>query len=469
MTSKRLTIIPALLLAGLTSCQKESSRTNFVIINLDDAGYGDFDFNGAYGDFPTPNISELAREGMRFTHCLAAQPISGPSRCGLMSGCYPNRVNFFENPNPEDNWGLHPDEMTIAELVKQKGYATAIVGKWHLGHKLPLLPLQRGFDEFYGLPYSNDMWPYHVCDYHGYDLPLMSGNDTLALNSDQSLLTTDYTTHAVEFIRKNKGKPFLLYVAHTMPHVPLAVSDKFKGKSGIGLYGDVIMELDWSVGEVLKALRENGIEKRTLVIFTSDNGPWLCYGEHGGSAGGYREGKQMTYEGGNHVPCVMYWKGRIQPGAICNKLISHIDFLPTIAQISGAALPDHKIDGVNILPLIDGVPGANPRESFAYYYKRNDLEAVTDGVYKLVFPHKRKTYEGTFPGKDGAAGPMLVAETKTCELYDLRRDPGERYNVYDSYPEVVERLNRIADQYRADLGDDLRGIQSQNRRPIGRF
>lgn len=437
--------------------------TNVVIINLDDAGYGDFSYNGAYG-YSTPHIDKLARDGMQFTHFLAAQPISGASRAGLLTGCYPNRIGMHGAPFPNSDRGLNSIEMTLAELVKQKGYATAIFGKWHLGDAEKFLPLQHGFDEYYGLPYSNDMNPKVSDIFPG--LPLIEGNKVIEVNPDQSQFTTNYTERSVDFIKRNKKKPFFLYLAHSMSHVPLAVSDKFKGKSEQGLYGDVMMELDWSVEQVMKTLRDLGLEENTLVVLTSDNGPWICYGNHAGSTGGLREGKAATFDGGNRVPCVMYWKGTIPSGTVCNKLTSNIDIFPTVAAITKAKLPKHKIDGVNILPLLKGDFEANPRKSFVYYFKKNNLEAVTDGSFKLVYPHKHRTYAFA-PGKDGKKGKLMNVKFKQTELYDLRRDPGERYNVIDQYPDVVKKLNGIAKEMRKDLGDDLKKIKATNARPCG--
>ncbi|MCD7849155.1 MAG: sulfatase [Parabacteroides sp.] len=453
-------------LGSLPLCSQAADYTNFIIINLDDVGYGDFSFNGAYG-YTTPNIDRMAAEGVRFTHFLAGQPISGASRAGLLTGCYPNRIGFAGAPGPDSNYGIHPEEMTMGELLKQKGYSTAVFGKWHLGSQRQFLPLQNGFDEYYGLPYSNDMWPFHPQQgevFNFPDLPTYDGNEVAGYNTDQSRFTTDYTTRSVNFIKKNKNKPFLLYLAHSMPHVPLAVSDKFKGKSEQGLYGDVMMEIDWSVGEVLKTLRELGLEENTLVVLTSDNGPWVNYGNHAGSAGGLREAKATTFDGGNRVPCVMYWKGKIQPGTTCNKLASNIDLFPTLAEISGAPLPQRKIDGVSILPLIKGEKGANPRESFVYYYNKNDLEAVTDGQFKLVFPHKYVTYGAFVPGNDGQPGQLTNLQLYKAEMYDLRRDPGERYDVITQYPEEAARLMKIADRMREELGDNLTRQKGKERR-----
>lgn len=380
--------------SGLSLSAMAQKPTNFVIINLDDVGYGDFSFNGTYG-YQTPHIDRMAAEGMRFTHFLVAQPISGASRAGLLTGCYPNRIGFHGAPGPAWEWGIHPEEMTLGEVMKQKDYATAVYGKWHLGDAHPFMPLQNGFDEYYGLPYSNDMWPFHPQQgeiFNFPDLPTYEGNEIVGYNTDQTRFTTDYTNRIVDFIKKNKDRPFFVYLAHSMPHVPLAVSDKFKGKSEQGLFGDVMMEIDWSVGEVWKALQENGLEENTLVILTSDNGPWANYGNHAGSAGGLREAKATTFDGGNRVPCIMYWKGQIAPGTTCNKLASNIDLLPTLAELSGAPLSGRKIDGVSLVPLIRREKDANPREYFAYYFNKNDLEAVTDGLFKLVFPHRYTTY-----------------------------------------------------------------------------
>ncbi len=447
-----------------------ASPTNIVLINLDDVGYGDFSFNGAYG-YKTPNIDRMAAEGMRFTHFLACQPISGASRAGLLTGCYPNRIGFSGAPGPGSDYGVHPDEMTMAELLKQKDYKTAIFGKWHLGDAKEFLPLQNGFDEYYGLPYSNDMWPFHPQQgtvFNFPDLPTYEGNEKIGYNTDQTKFTTDYTTRAVNFIKQNKDEPFFLYLAHSMPHVPLAVSDKFKGKSEQGLFGDVMMEIDWSVGEVFKALRELGLEENTLVILTSDNGPWTNYGNHAGSAAGLREAKAVTFDGGNRVPCVMYWKGKIEPGATCNKLASNIDLLPTLAEITEVPLPKRKIDGVSILPLMKGEANAKPRESFTYFFNRNDLEAVTDGMFKLVFPHRYVTYGAHVPGVDGQPGKLTVLELKESELYDLRRDPGERYDVLSQNPEVAEKLMKIADKMRIELGDNLTSITGKENREAGK-
>lgn len=465
MKGKAILLTAATAFSGVAMA---ADYTNIILVNLDDVGYGDFSCNGASG-YLTPNIDRLAAQGMRFTHFLAVQPVSGASRAGLLTGCYSNRIGFSGAPGPDSKYGIHAEEMTMGELLKQKGYSTAIFGKWHLGCQHQFLPLQNGFDEYYGLPYSNDMWPYHPQQgevFNFPDLPTYEDNEIVGYNLDQSRLTTDYTTRSVNFIKKNKDKPFFLYLAHNMPHVPLAVSDKFKGKSEQGLFGDVMMEIDWSIGEIWKTVQKLGLEENTLIVITSDNGPWINYGNHAGSAAGLREAKGTTFEGGNRVPCIMYWKGHIQAGTICNRLASNIDLFPTFAEITDAPLPERKIDGVSLLPLMEGVEGANPRESFVYYYNRNDLEAVTDGEFKLVFPHKHVTYEAYAPGNDGMPGKVVTAEVRASELYDLRRDAGERYNVLHQYPERAAKLMRIADKMRQELGDDLTRVKgTENREP----
>jgi arylsulfatase len=298
-------------------------------------------------------------------------------------------------------------------------------------------------------------------------LPLIEGNEKIRefhTLDDQAEITTLYTERAVHFIGQNRKNPFFLYLAHSMPHVPLAASAKFRGKSAQGLYGDVMMEIDWSVGEIMKALHKYGLEKNTLVIFTSDNGPWLNFGDHGGSAGGLREGKGSSYEGGQRVPCIMRWPGVIPGGVVCNQLASTIDILPTVATIAGAPLPERKIDGVSILPLLKGDQTASPRVSFLYYYRRNSLEAIRLGEWKLVFAHPGRTYQGFRPGTGGYPGGTNENFPFEEALYDLRRDPGERYDVKAFYPEVVSRLRELAAAARDDLGDDLQQAPGKNRR-----
>ena len=458
-------VLPAAALLSIFTAEAQK-QPNIIVILMDDMGYGDIGTQGAIG-YETPNLDKMGNEGMRFTRFYSVQAVSGASRAGLLTGCYPNRIGFSGAPGPDAVTGINENESTMAEVLKQKGYACAAYGKWHLGHHTKFLPTHNGFDEYYGIPYSNDMWPHHPTGTYP-DLPLYEGDKVIAYNPDQSQFTTNFTERAIQFIDKNKKRPFFIYLAHPMPHVPLFVSDKFKGKSKQGLYGDVIMEIDWSVGQILQKLRKEGLDENTLVVVTSDNGPWINYGNHAGSTGGLREGKGTSFEGGQRVPCLMQWKGTIPAGSVCNKLAVNIDLLPTFAHISGAAMPSHKTDGVNLFSLLQGDTKSTPRTSFLYYYRRNSLEAVSDGEFKLIFPHPTRTYEGFAPGNDGMPG--RVDENKMLEekiLIDLRRDPGERYNVLSQYPEAAGRLEQMANEAREDLDDDLQKKEGKNRRAIG--
>ena len=453
---------------------------NIVLILMDDMGYGDIGRTGA-NQYETPNLNRLANQGTQFTWYYSPQAVSSASRAGLLTGCYPNRIGISGALMPWAQVGINSEETTIAEILKQKGYHTSIIGKWHLGHYKQFLPLQHGFDEYYGIPYSNDMWP---VDFDGVPihlkdttsnkmkypiLPLIEGNEKVGevrTLSDQDKLTTDYTERAVQFIELHKKEKFFLYLPHSMVHIPLGVSDKFRGKSKQGMYGDVMMEVDWSIGEIMKALERTGLEKNTLVIFTSDNGPWLNFGNHAGTTGGLREGKGTSWEGGQRVPCIMRWPGLIPAGDICNKLASSIDILPTIAEITGAPLPEKKIDGVSLLPILLGDKTAAPRHIFYYYYQKNALEAVQCDYWKVILPHNGISYVGASPGKDGWPGKTVSIEIKQNELYDLRRDPGENYNVADYYPEIVKELLIIAEEARDDLGDYITGNPGTNRRVL---
>jgi arylsulfatase A-like enzyme len=453
---------------------------NIILIFMDDLGYGDLSCYGAT-QYKTPNLDKMASQGVRFTSFLSAQAVCSASRAGIMTGCYPNRVGISGALMPDAKIGLNPNEETIAEVLKKRNYKTAAIGKWHLGYQPEFLPMQQGFDEYLGLPYSNDMWPVNFDGKPAAEnsnkarypiLSLIEDNDKIReirTLDDQSELTTLYTERAVRFIDANKKNPFFIYLAHSMTHIPLAVSANFKGKSEQGLFGDVMMEIDWSVGEIMKALDKNGLAKNTLIIFTSDNGPWLNFGNHAGSNGGLREGKGASFEGGQREPCIMKWPGRIPEGTICNKLASTIDILPTLAAITNSPLPEKKIDGVNILPLLLGDENANPRQSFLYYYRKNSLEAVRKGDWKLVFAHPGRTYIGFKPGVDGFPGETNENFPYEEGLYDLRRDPGERFDVKEYYPEVVAELKKLADVAREDLGDDIQKMDGKNRREPGRI
>jgi arylsulfatase len=442
---------------------------NIVIIFADDQGYGDVGVYGARG-FKTPNLDRLARQGMRFTDFYVAQPVCSASRAALMTGCYANRIGIHGALGPNSKVGIHSNEMTIAELVKQRGYATAIFGKWHLGHHPEFLPTRHGFGEYFGLPYSNDMWPRHPEAKPGTypDLPLIESERIIRTNPDQTRLTTWYTEHAVNFIARNKDHPFFLYVPHNMPHVPLHVSEKFYGKSQQGMYGDVIEEIDWSVGQILAALKKHKLERDTLVMFITDNGPWLSYGDHAGSAGPLREGKGTCWEGGVRVPCIMRWPGKIPARSVCREPAMTIDILPTIAKLIDAKLPTHKIDGKDIWPLMSGDRKAKrPHEALFFYYNTNELQALRSGRWKLILPH---TYR-TLAGKPGGTGgkPSKYEQVKIgMTLYDLEKDIGETTDVADQHPEVVARLSALVEQCRDDLGDALTKRQGKGVREPGR-
>jgi arylsulfatase A-like enzyme len=459
------------------SLENKNDNPNIIIILTDDMGYADIGSFGSPG-YDTPNIDRLALNGMKFTNFYVSQSVCSASRASLLTGCYSNRIGIGGFLVPASKIGINPEEVTIAEMLKERGYKTGVFGKWHVGHQKEFLPLQQGFDEFFGLPYSNGQWAYGADSAAGKNpkfppLFLIEGNENtreIATMEDQDELTNLFTERALEFIRKNKENPFFLYLAHPMPHVPLGVSDKFRGKSKVGLYGDVMMEIDWSVGQIINALKENGIYNNTLVIFTSDNGPWLKFGNHAGSAGIFREGKLTTWEGGQRVACIMSWPSEIPANSICNKMASTIDIYPTVAEITQAKLPDKRIDGVNIFPLMKGVEDANPRNEFVYFSQFMnpvaDLHAVRKDQWKLIFPHTYISVEGCIPGVDGRGGPDKRVTTG-YSLYNLNDDPGEHYDLKDKYPGVVKELREIADKARKDLGDNLTGEKGEYRRKAG--
>lgn len=449
-----------LFLALLTTPALAAERPpNVVIVYADDLGYADLGCTGATG-WKTPHIDSLAKDGVRFTSFLVSQPVCSASRTSLLTGCYANRLGIHGALGPNATHGLAATETTLAQICKSKGYATAAVGKWHLGHRPQFLPTKRGFDSYLGLPYSNDMWPHGPVAKQGTypTLPLIDGEKAIIADvkaEDQATLTTRYTERAVAFINENKAKPFFLYVAHSMPHVPLYVSAKFKGSSKQGLYGDVIQEIDWSVGEILAALKKHDLERDTLVIFTSDNGPWLSYGNHAGSKGPLREGKGSVWEGGIRVPCVARWPGKIPAGSVQNEPLMTIDVLPTVAKLIGAELPKLPIDGKDAWPLFVGEKGAKcPHAAYWLYYNTNELQAIRSGKWKLMLPHTCRMIEDRAPGKDGT--PAGYKQVKLdLQLINLDADLGETKDVSKDHPDVLKRMLAHAEAARAELGDAL--------------
>lgn len=416
-----------------------SPPPNIILIYMDDMGYGDL---GCFGSTKnrTPHLDRMAANGIKFTDFYVTSGVCTPSRSSLMTGCYPRRLNLHVDENnkwvlfPGARKGLNPEETTIAEILKTRGYATTCIGKWHLGDHPDFLPTKQGFDSYFGIPYSNDMGRKKI------PLPLMRDEEVIEAPVKQPPLTRRYTDEAISFITRNKKKPFFLYLPHTSVHLPLFPGEGFKGKSQNGKYGDWIEEVDASTGEILKTLKELDLEKNTLVIFTSDNG---SNGRNGGSNAPLKGTKGSTHEGGMRVPCIMRWTGKIPSGSTCSQLASTLDLLPTFTSLAGGSLPkDRKIDGLNITDLIFAKDGAKtPRTSF-FYYHTSQLQAVRSGKWKLVLPRKVRF--------DGWSGKK---ENSPLQLFDLSVDVGEKTDLAAKHPEVVERLRKLANQAQADLGD----------------
>lgn len=424
---------------------------NVVIIFLDDAGWADFPPFGSPA-YSMPNITRLADEGCRYMQFYVPEAICSASRAALLSGCYPGRTKVFGAHGPGDR-GLDTAFATIAEVLKPIGYATAVFGKWHVGDQPDTRPWARGFDESTGLMYSNDMWEFHPenPEYWG-RVPLRFWrNGEVAVEhvtpQDQAMLTTWYTEDAVDFIGRHRDAPFFLYVPHTMPHVPLFVSDRFAGRSGLGLYADVMMEIDWSVGEIMGALRRQGLADDTLVLLASDNGPWTSYGNHAGVTP-YREAKATTFDGGTRSPCVVRYPRAIAAGSASSRAWCTIDVLPTLAALVGAALPANEIDGRDVWPLVTGAPGgANPHEYYAFS-NNAQLEAMMtgDGRWKLHLPHQYRTLVEA--GHDGMPGTYRQ-ETIARSLFDMASDPYETRDVLAEHPQIAARLDAYAAEHRA--------------------
>lgn len=419
------------------SCQEKEVETsqntfpNIVYIFTDDLGYGDIGTFGAT-DIKTPNIDRIAAEGIKFTNFLSASPVCSPSRAGLLTGRMPQRMGINAVFFPESFTGMAPEEITFAEVLKEKGYQTAHVGKWHLGHMQKFLPLNQGFDSYFGIPYSNDMA----------SVVYMRDNDVEEFNPDQRYTTKVYTEESLKFIDQAAGdQPFLLYLAHNQPHVPIYASPDFQGKSARGLYGDVIEEIDWSVGQILAKLEEKGILENTLIVFSSDNGPWLVMEDHGGSAGPLREGKQYTFEGGVRVPTVAMWKGKIPAGQVYEDLATQMDWFPTFSKIVGADLPnDREIDGKDLSAVL--FENGNREGDQFIYYMLADQRGYQEGDWKIKRPYK---------GYAGSRG-MKKVEPHDVLLFNLKEDPGETTNLAAENPEKVDQMMRAMDLAVEQLG-----------------
>jgi arylsulfatase A len=455
----------AFLLVALTTISAISGKSagaedrlpNFIMIFTDDQGYQDI---GCFGSpkIKTPNLDKMAKEGMRFTDFYSANSVCSPSRAALLTGCYPTRVSVPGVLFPRHDVGLNPEEITIADILKKEGYATACIGKWHLGHKPKFLPTRQGFDSYYGIPYSNDMTidpdaelAEDILLLEGMSaekiksekpkrnwVPLMRDEKVIEYPVDQTTLTQRYTQEAIKFIETNQDKPFFLYLPHTMPHIPIFASPEFKGKSERGLYGDTIEEIDWSVGQILATLKKLDLDEQTLVIYTSDNGPWKLSNGHGGSADPLRGYKFQTYEGGMRVPCIMRWPAHIPAGKVCEEVAATIDIMPTLAKLAGTTAPtDRVIDGSDIWPLMSGKENAESPHDAYYYYRGNKLEAIRAGDWKLRL------------------------DKNNVELFNLGSDISESENVAEANPDIVEKLK----QQIAAFDKELKAKQ----RPVGKL
>ena len=455
--TRRGVLMAALAAGGLRSTQVSLGASeklpNFVLIFLDDSGWADFKPFGSPA-YRTPHVEQLASEGCRFNNFYVPQAVCSASRSALLSGCYPGRTKVFGAHGPRAR-GLDPKYATLGQVMKSRGYTTAVFGKWHIGDQPDTRPPARGFDESCGLMYSNDMWEFHPQNpqaFSQYPLQFWENGQVKIERitpQHQPMLTTWYTEHAVEFIRRKKDQPFLLYIPHSMPHVPIFASEKFKGRSGTGLYGDVMMEIDWSVGEVMKALRVNGVAENTLVFFSSDNGPWISYGNHAGKTP-FREAKATSFDGGTRSACILKFPEKIKAGTSSTRAWCTIDMLPTLAGLAGARLPANPIDGKDVWDLISGKPGAkNPHEYYAFSTGSN-FEAVMsgDGKWKLHLPHPYQTLVRA--GNDGSPGEYRSTEI-ALSLYDMENDPFETKNVLEQQPEIARRLQGYAEEHRREF------------------
>jgi arylsulfatase A len=402
---------------GTSTLSAQPKPPNVVLIFADDLGYGDL---GCYGSsIRTPNLDRMAAQGTRFTNCESADPVCSPSRAALLTGRYPTRVGVPKVFFPADKEGLNLDETTLADVLRKRNYSTMCIGKWHLGRPEAFLPTSRGFQEYFGIPYSNDMNP----------RVLMHNTEVVQETADLDSLTIQYTERAVKFINANRTTPFFLYYPQTYPHIPLGASPRFRGKSAAGLYGDVLEELDWSVGEVLRALQGNNLERNTLVLFSSDNGPWYL-----GSPGKLRGRKGTTYEGGVREPFIARWPGRIPAGRVCNDLISLMDVFPTITRLCGGDLPSKPLDGMDIWPVLSGGKAAGDRAPLLYFDEW-ELQCVRWNNWKLHLARYN-----TPPYVEPPARGRSSITLPNPELYNLASDPDESYDVAPQNPKIVKDL-----------------------------
>lgn len=508
-----VTLITSLLLSACVSENKpltqesseEKDKPNIILLFVDDMGYADLSSFG--GKTATPQIDKMADEGMKFTDFYVPASSCSPSRNALLTGCYPARN--YVSPNMPNNaiqnltymkdiqedevapidwdfiqetlktkpearlarhtWGIPSPELTMAEMLKEVGYKTVMYGKWHLGEYEQHHPTKHGFDEYFGAtqsasvraPHDNGLWMVEN-DVFFPNQPFYENDSIIAYQEDYALFTKRYTSKAIDYIKTNKDAPFFMYMSYTTPHIPLGVSEEFKDKSGQGLYADVVQEIDWSVGEILHELKSQGLDKNTLVVFTSDNGPWLAYGEHAGSAAPLREGKNTHFEGGVRVPTIFWWPETI-PATISNTPAMTIDLLPTVAELTESQLPKHKIDGKSIWKLLQDGSYSSSNDTY-YFFDVNNLPfyrgilGVRRGKWKYIFPHKYKTAEKT---KLGVGGQMvyLPSDSIPTSLFDLSVDKEEHHNVINEYPEIAEELKSLGLSYEKEILENQRDVE----------
>ena len=451
------------------SCKKNNNiQPNIVFIMADDLGYADLSSFGS--DFiNTPYLDEMATNGAKLTSYYSPQAVCSASRAAVLTGAYSNRIGINGAFGPKSKIGINQSELLISEMLKAKGYATGIFGKWHLGDADEFKPTRHGFDEFFGILFSNDMWPFHPENPNAYpdDLMLYKNEKPIEVLIDQSDLTKRITDESISFIIDNRDNPFFLYIPHPQPHVPLFASSDFKGSTGKGLYADVVSEIDYSVGRVLKALEDNEVAENTIVIFTSDNGPWLSYGKHAGSSGIYREGKGTVWEGGQRVPCIVKYPKKIKKGTVIDEPVMGIDWLPTFASVTNSQMSSNKIDGKNIWPLLTSKSNDSPHNGLFFYCKSNELHAVRSGDWKLYFPRSYRSLNGRNGGKDGFPVKYDQNIISEKELFNLKSDPMEINNIINDYPEINRKLSVMGENARKDLGDNLTDAKGSGVRDVG--